>query len=143
MIVATVLYQGRETEVRRAEIEGDELWLAQRDLATVSGWEIKPEGICKDEICVPVPEARRSTLIRGSSSESQVNLTGFARMIEQPFAHDEKSAVWYFGPPGWEWKDRLASHEAPDFSLPDLTGKIHTLSELRGKKVLLLFWATW
>jgi len=143
MIVATVLYQGRETEVRRVETEGDELWLGHRELATVSGWELKPEGICKDEICVPVPEARRSTLIRGSGSKSQVNLTEFARMVEQPFAHDEKNAVWYFGPPGWEWKDRLASHEAPDFSLPDLMGKVHTLSELRGSKVFLLFWATW
>jgi hypothetical protein len=143
MSVATVLYQGRETEVTAAETEGVELWLTRSDLATASGWELKPEGICKDEICVPVPEARRSALIRGSSSESQVNLTEFARMIEQPFAHDEKDGVWYFGPPSWEWKDRLASREAPDFSLPDLSGQSHTLSELRGKKVFLLFWASW
>ena len=140
---ATVLYQGRETRVARAEIEGEALWLGLPDLAAASGWELKPEGICKDEVCVPVPAARRSRVIRDSSSESQVNLTEFARMVEEPYAHDGNSSVWYFGPPAWEWKDRRAAHEAPDFSLPDLSGRMHTLSELRGKKVFLLFWASW
>lgn len=32
---------------------------------------------------------------------------------------------------------------APEFSLPDLDGKLHTLSEYRGKLVVLNFWATW
>ena len=32
---------------------------------------------------------------------------------------------------------------APDFALPDLAGELHTLSEHRGKKVLLATWASW
>jgi cytochrome oxidase Cu insertion factor (SCO1/SenC/PrrC family) len=32
---------------------------------------------------------------------------------------------------------------APAFSLPDLDGKTMHLSELRGKVVMLFFWATW
>ncbi len=32
---------------------------------------------------------------------------------------------------------------APAFSLPDLDGKPHTLESLRGKVVILFFWATW
>jgi cytochrome oxidase Cu insertion factor (SCO1/SenC/PrrC family) len=32
---------------------------------------------------------------------------------------------------------------APPFSLPDLEGKPQTLDSLRGKVVLLFFWATW
>jgi len=32
---------------------------------------------------------------------------------------------------------------APAFALPDLAGKTVTLAELRGKIVMLFFWATW
>ena len=32
---------------------------------------------------------------------------------------------------------------APAFALPDLSGKMVRLEELRGKVVLLFFWATW
>jgi cytochrome c biogenesis protein CcmG/thiol:disulfide interchange protein DsbE len=32
---------------------------------------------------------------------------------------------------------------APEFSLPDLDGRPVKLSDLRGKVVLLFYWATW
>jgi len=32
---------------------------------------------------------------------------------------------------------------APDFALEDLDGKVHRLSDLRGKPVIVNFWATW
>ncbi|MBI4588410.1 MAG: redoxin domain-containing protein [Candidatus Rokubacteria bacterium] len=35
------------------------------------------------------------------------------------------------------------SKPAPAFALPDLHGKTIRLSDLRGKVVLLFFWATW
>ena len=37
------------------------------------------------------------------------------------------------------WYGKLA----PDFTLTDITGKGHKLSDYRGKNVLLVFWATW
>jgi len=139
---ATVLYQEREAEAE-VSAQGAELWLTLPALTELSGWELKPEGVCKDETCVPVPAARRAALIGTEASGTVFNLTEFARLIQQPFAHDEAHAVWYFGPAGWEWKDRMSSRQAPDFELPDLAGRMHSLSELRGRKLFLLFWASW
>jgi peroxiredoxin len=33
--------------------------------------------------------------------------------------------------------------ESPDFTATDIDGKKHTLSEYRGRTVMLIFWATW
>jgi len=40
-------------------------------------------------------------------------------------------------------KQAIQGGSAPDFSLSDLSGKEYRLSDLRGKVVLLEFWATW
>jgi len=45
----------------------------------------------------------------------------------------------YWGPAFTSWYGRTA----PDFTLTDITGKQHKLSDYRGRNVLLVFWATW
>lgn len=49
------------------------------------------------------------------------------------------------GGPVWSMGARppVVGMAAPDFRLPDLTGRVQSLSQYRGKIVLLNFWATW
>jgi hypothetical protein len=54
---------------------------------------------------------------------------------------DEHAA--YLGISAAERAKALASLEAPDFTLPDLDGRPHSLSAQRGKKVLLVAYASW
>jgi cytochrome oxidase Cu insertion factor (SCO1/SenC/PrrC family) len=41
------------------------------------------------------------------------------------------------------WNPPAARYEAPDFTLADLGSNQVSLSDYRGRAVILLFWATW
>jgi hypothetical protein len=72
-----------------------------------------------------------------------VELGELASGLNRPLALDLDERVAYLGTPADARGRRLASLEAPDFALPDLGGRIHTLARQRGKKVLLVAWASW
>jgi AhpC/TSA family len=61
----------------------------------------------------------------------------------RPVAIDRDEHAAYLGVSAAERAKALASLEAPDFTLPDLDGRLHSLSEHRGKKVLLVAYASW
>lgn len=62
---------------------------------------------------------------------------------DRPLAVDRDERVACLGVAAAARGAALTSLEAPDFALPDLTGRLHTLSEQRGRKVLLVAWASW
>jgi hypothetical protein len=136
-----VIYGDRASQPVSAKAEGDNLWLSAAELAKVSGWELKPEGVCKGAVCVPIPAGREADFVR--DNRRSFNLASFARLLRQPMLHDDKNGVWYFGQDAGTRRTALKSLEAPDFELPDLDGKMHRLSDYRGKKVLLAAWASW
>lgn len=104
------------------------------DLRAQSGWELKPEGLCKDERCVIVPpDARRP--------DGGLDARVLSERLGMALVHDEARGLWALGP---ESGGRtLTDVRAPDLALPDLNGTPFALSSLRGQKVLLLAWASW
>jgi AhpC/TSA family len=62
---------------------------------------------------------------------------------DRPLAVDREERVAYVGSSAQARAARLASLQAPDFTLPDLDGRPHSLSQHRGKKVLLIAYASW
>jgi AhpC/TSA family len=134
-----IIFGERATAAVDAESTDGGLWLNGDDLKRVSGWEFKPQGFCKGDVCVPVPDARKSEFVAGG----RYNLAALANLLGQPVVSDAEYHAWCFGEAAAERKRMLTSLDAPDFSLPDLEGKMHSLSEYRGKKVLLVSWASW
>jgi hypothetical protein len=110
-------------------------------LAQITGWELKAQGVCRGETCIPVPPGREEELL--GDGDQRFNLSAFARLRGQPAVRDDSGTAWVFGAPVPERQVAAESLQAPEFELPDLDGRVHSLSEYRGKKVLILSWASW
>ena len=135
----TLLTDQGETVVQSRRAAGEDLWLSRHDFEAATGWALKPEGFCKGEICVPVPPNRSSEFVAGD----EINVAGLWRHMDLPLVHDASGETWVLGESAESRSARLQSLEAPDFTLPDLAGRPHSLGDQRGKKVLLVSWASW
>jgi hypothetical protein len=106
------------------------------DFARQTGWELKIEGACRGDACVPLPER--------TVTSGRVDVTVVADRLGMPLVHDEAEGLWSLGPAAGVSGHALATAVAPELELADLrTGEMFNLSSLRGQKVLLLAWASW
>jgi hypothetical protein len=105
----------------------DHLPLSADEFAAGTGWEIKPEGACKADVCVPLDSA-------GFDAVAAADRLGMA------VVHDIDAGLWAFGPESLGNR-ALVSAEAPELVLPDLDGNEFRLSSLRGQKVVIVSWA--
>jgi hypothetical protein len=113
----------------------DGLWMSADDAERVTGWTLKPEGMCRGDICVPLTPA--AVLGR------EVDIEAFWKTLGGPVIASDGGEVWALGAPADERNAALEGLEAPDFILPDVDGTPRTLSQLRGRKVFLVTWASW
>jgi len=117
---------------------GASITLAPAALPAATGWEVKPEGLCRDEVCVPARD-REALLVGG-----RVDMAAFAHTLRAPFVVDEEVDIGVLGASA---TDRAAEREgmrvAPDVALLDLDGHVHHWAELGRKKKLLTAWASW
>ena len=90
-----------------------------------TGWQIKPEGACKGEVCVPLPD--------GWSATHAAERLGMAVV-------NSDAGLTAFGPESLNGR-ALVTAQAPKVVLPDLDGNDFDLASLRGKKVVLVAWA--
>jgi hypothetical protein len=81
--------------------------------------------------------------VRETGRGLSVSLTQLAQHLGQPVVASPEHGVWAVGEAAEDVGERLRSLEAPDFTLPDVVGRLHSLSDYRGRKVFLLAWASW
>src|SRR5207342_222182 len=102
-------------------------------LAAQTGWEAKPQGLCRGEVCVTAPGA--------IGADGRIDVAVVAERLQMPLVQDAAHGVWALGPPSGG--RALASAVAADPVLQDRDGNPFLLSSLHGRKVLLLAWASW
>jgi hypothetical protein len=104
------------------------------EFGAATGWEPKAEGLCRGEVCVPAPGSLRA--------DGTVDVTVAASRLGMPVFHDDEHGVTAVGP-GSTTGHTLSSAVAPDPELIDRNGEPFRLSSLRGRKVLLVAWASY
>jgi hypothetical protein len=132
----TVIDEQRASLVDAA-LEGDRVRLPPASLETALGWTLEPQGLCRGDTCIPT--AGRP----GLATAAGVDLAALAGLLERPLALDVEHRVAALAASAAERSARLSSLEAPDFALPDFAGRMQRLSDHRGKKVLLIAYASW
>lgn len=130
------------TEVTALEDPTD-LWIAADNLEAATGFVLKPEGACLNDICVPIRQDVDSELYINRDGTGWVNVSALADKLGQAYAVDREEGVWSFGPVPAVRQSTLESAVAPDFEMTDRNGDLVRLSDFRGKKVLLVTWASW
>jgi hypothetical protein len=122
----TVIDEQHETVVEA----GDTLTLDP----AVLGWEAKPQGLCRDDVCIALPAG-----VDGAA----VDAVTLGRLLGRPVVIDAAERVAAFAAPAAERAAALRSGLAPDFELPDVNGILHRLSDYRGRKVVLYAYGSW
>lgn len=113
----------------------DGLWMSPIDAEKVTGWVLKPEGMCRADLCVPLPPS--------AVAANEVDVASFWTKLGGPVVSSDVRDVWALGAPAEERNAALEGLAAPDFTLPDVDGVPRSLSQLRGNKVFLATWASW
>jgi hypothetical protein len=133
--MATIITE--ETHTVDASVDDGRLLIDPSDLPDALGWELKPEGLCRDDICVPVRD--RSALFVGD----RVDVAAVANALGRPAVVDAAAALAAIALPSEERRRALNEQHAPAFTLPDLDGTPHSLEEWQGRKKLLVAFSSW
>jgi hypothetical protein len=134
---AFTLIDAGEARQVRARVSDGAVRLAPEALEAALGWRLEAQGLCRGDVCVPL--ADRAAL----AGADGIDLAALAEALHRPLALDLEEGAAALGTDADERRRSLQSLEAPDFELPDLDGRLHRLSDHRGKKVLLIAYASW
>ena len=104
--------------------------VARRDFEEQTGWEFKPEGACKGDVCIPLQ----------APPGDELDVVSTAQAMGLPVVTDDKHGLIAVGPES-QGNRALTSTQAPELDLPGLDGQRFKLSSLLGQKVVVYAWA--
>jgi hypothetical protein len=133
------LIVNRNGEIARVEVASDfgKFAISLDNFAIITGWQLKPEGLCIDQTCVAVRDTKSLT------NQTQIDLVEFARITNQNIVVDQERKIAALGEHADTRSEAMATLDAPDFTLPDIHGKQVSFSDFNRRKRLLLAWSSW
>tara|TARA_B100000579_G_scaffold263071_1_gene216766 strand:- start:1 stop:420 length:420 start_codon:yes stop_codon:yes gene_type:complete len=111
-------------------------FVKETDIEKSLGWELKPEGLCKDDSCIPYtplndPDSGYVDFL------DITNTLGFSNVLDVELG---LAAVDTFS---LLRSSALKDRKAPNIELPDVDGQLHSLSKWSDKKKLLVAFSSW
>lgn len=134
----TVLYQGKTIRLESTGA-GPGLLIKPEDLSRINGFEIKPEGACYQDLCIPMSDK----LLVKQDGHEWFDLTAFAKLLDQPYVVDAEAGVWSFAEIPAKRENMMLNAQVPDFEVTDRAGKVIRMADLKGKKALIVTWSSW
>ena len=114
-----------------------QLLIDPADLPSALGWELKPEGLCQGNVCVPVRDAA------ALFGDDKLDVAAVAAALGRPAIVDAAAGIAAVALGAERRQQALDGLRAPSFTLSDLDGLPHQLEEWQGKKKLLVAFASW
>ncbi len=108
-----------------------------KDFEKTTNWVLKPEGLCRGDICYPVRN------VSELSDGVNIDLAMFAKLTNQSLVFDSEFGVAALGDLASTRAKSMSTLDAPDFKLPDIHGKQVSFSDFNRRKRLLLAWSSW
>jgi peroxiredoxin len=128
-----------DTNGREHDLRGDGRFVDATDLAAATGWALKPEGLCRDETCVPLFGRR----VTHPDDDSRIDLPEWADAVGLLLAIDVAEGVAAVTPSADAHRREVASGKAPSLQLQDVDGKPLSFDDLSGHNRVLVTWASW
>ena len=124
-----------------SQVDGDltptTVLLAPDALEAATGWDLRPEGLCRGDVCVPSRDGD-GLLVGG-----KIDLAAFAARLQRPLAYDAGAAIAVLADAPEQHAAAFDARVAPAWTLPDLDGNLVSSSDFVGRKKLLVAWASW
>jgi hypothetical protein len=120
-----------------ANVSRGRILVAPAQLPEALGWELKPEGLCRDDVCIPVRDP--AELFFGDA----LDLAAVGAALGRTVVVDVDARLAAVALDGEARRLALTELLAPAFTLPDLDGKLHALEEWHNQKKLLVAFASW
>jgi hypothetical protein len=135
--MATVTVIGDEVRTVEGRVSGDRLLVDRDRLPDALGWKLEPQGLCRDDTCVPVRD-QAALFVDG-----QLDLAAVAAALGRPAVVDAAAGLAALALPAEARRQALDGLRAPAFELADLDGTAHRLEEWHGVRKLLVAFASW
>lgn len=130
-MTSLVLIDGDRTTTVPVAREADEIVLTAASVLEATGWEPKPHGMCRGDVCLP-----------GQLDPSRVPLSQLAALLRRPLAVEvlASQVVAVLGEPAGSASG--VGDAAPDLTLPDVDGNPVPITG-SGRKTVVVAWSSW